>query len=145
MYEFMQYISLLFKPFTPGILEPSILIRINRAFRYSLSEMELYDFTRGQWRLNPERARLAKYAFAIYEGIIQEVYEILNWYKAGKTYSVRQGIENIKRKDKDVLEGRYEFIGNFATQEIRTKYKYKSVEHYFKKGSSNPIMYLNLE
>ena len=29
------------------IIEPSILIRINKAFRYSMSERELYDFTRG--------------------------------------------------------------------------------------------------
>ncbi len=39
------------------IIEPSILIRINQAFRYSMSDIELYDFTRGQWKLNPENAK----------------------------------------------------------------------------------------
>lgn len=126
------------------IEEPSVLIRINQAFRYSMTEMELYDYTRGQWKLNPVRARQAKYGFAIYEGIIQEVYEILDWYEAGKTYSIRQGNDNIKSEEKERLVGRFEFIGNLAPKEIREKYKYKSVGHYFKKGNSNPIMYKNI-
>ncbi len=127
-----------------NIDEPSILIRINQAFRYSMSEIELYDYTRGQWVLSPERAKNAKYAFSIYKGIIQEVYEILNWYEAGSTFSVRENNSNIKR-DKDTKpEGRYEFIGNIAPNKIRSKYKYKSVEHYFKNGNSNPIMYKNI-
>lgn len=127
------------------IVEPSILIRINQAFRYSMTPMELYDYTRGQWKLNPERARTAKFGLAVYEGIIQEVYEILDWYEAGKTYSVRQNNENIKREADERLEGRYEFIGNLASEEIRDKYKYKSVEHYFKRGNANPILYVNLD
>ncbi len=130
---------------TVNVEEPSILIRISQAFRYSMSEIELYDYTRGQWRLNPEKARNAKYGFSIYQGIIQEVYEIHNWYKAGDTFSARQGNENVERGEFERLAGRYEFIGNLASQELRNKYKYKSVEHYFNKGNSNPIMYLNLD
>ena len=76
--------------------EPSILIRINQAFRYSMSEVELYDYTRGRWKLNPERAKNAKYGIAVYEGIIQEVYTILEWHKAGTTESVRIDDENNK-------------------------------------------------
>ena len=126
-----------------NILEPSILIRINQAFRYSMTDIELYDFTRGQWVLNPQNAKKVKYGFAVYKGIIQEVYEIFDWYEAGKTFSVRANNANIERNFEDALNGRYEFIGNIAKDEIREKYKYKSVEHYFKKGNSNPIMYLN--
>jgi uncharacterized protein len=115
--------------------EPAILIRINQAFRYSMSEIELYDYTRGQWKINVHRANNAKYAFAVYEGIIQEVYSVLFWLEAGRTLNTRA--ENGGIKD------RFEFIGNIAESEIRNKYKYKSVEHYFKKGNANPIMYLN--
>jgi len=125
------------------IIEPSILIRINQAFRYSMSEIELYDFTRGQWKLNPENAKKAKYAFAIYKGIIQEVYEVFDWYEAGKTFSIRTNNINIDSRIEDDLTGRYEFIGNIAKEDIRNKYKYKSVNKYFNKGNSNPIMYLN--
>ena len=123
---------------------PSILIRINQAFRYSMSDIELYDYTRGQWRLNPQNAKKAKYAFSIYGGVIQEVYEILDWYEAGTTFSVRADNKEIERGANEGLEGRWEFIGNLAEDQIRNKYKHTSVEHYFKKGNSNPIMYVNI-
>jgi uncharacterized protein len=117
------------------ISEPAILIRINQAFRYSMTPIELYDYTRGQWKIKQERANNAKYAFAIYDGIIQEIYSVLNWLEAGKTFNTR--------KEETALVDRFEFIGNIAKLEIRQKYIYKSVEHYFKKGNANPIMYLN--
>lgn len=117
------------------IIEPSIFIRINQKFRYSMSEIELYDYTRGQWKVNIEKANTAKFAFAVYEGIIQEVYSVLFWLEAGKTLNTRNENEAVK--------DRFEFIGNIAEPEIRDKYKFKSVEHYFKKGNANPIMYVN--
>lgn len=123
---------------------PAILIRISQAFRYTMSEVELYDYTRGYWRLNPQKALGAKFGFAIYGGIIQEVYEILKWFEAGTTFSVRKNNENIKRKANEGMKDRYEFIGNIAPEAIRQQYKYKSVEHYFKQGNSNPIMYANV-
>ena len=61
------------------ITEPSVLIRISKAFRYTMSDIELYDYTRGQWKINPARAKKARYGFAIYEGIVQEVYEIIRY------------------------------------------------------------------
>jgi len=126
------------------ITEPSILIRINQAFRYSMPDIELYDFTRGRWKLNPENAKKATYGFAIYKGIVQEVYEIFDWYEAGKTFSSRGNNINIDSKEEDNTAKRYEFIGNIAEERIRRKYKYKSVDKYFNQGNSNPIMYLNM-
>jgi uncharacterized protein len=127
-----------------NITEPAILIRINQAFRYSMTPMELYDYTRGHWVLNPANAGKAKYAFSIYEGIIQEIYEIAGWFKAGTTYSVRENNEYVEREAGDKSENRYEFVGNLASQNVRDKYKFKSIGDIFKKGNSNPIMYKNL-
>lgn len=120
-----------------------ILIRINQAFRYSMPENELYEYTRGRWVLNPNRAKKAKYAFAVYQGVVQEVYEILDWYKAGSTNSIRLDENKTGLNTIESLEGRFEFIGNIAPKEIRNKYRFLSVEHYFKRGNSNPIMYVN--
>lgn len=117
------------------IEEPSILIRINKEFRYSMSEMELYDYTRGYWKINSQRAQNSQFAFAIYNGIVQEVYSVKTWLKAGESMNLRGKVENI--------EDRIEFIGKIANDIIRKKYKYKSVEDYFKKGNANPIMYIN--
>ncbi|MBK7221368.1 MAG: hypothetical protein IPH94_08585 [Saprospiraceae bacterium] len=118
-----------------SIEEPCVLIRISQLFRYSMSEIELYDYTRGYWKLNRERAAAAQYAFAVYEGIIQEVYSILQWVEAGSTLNTRT--------DHYPVHGRFEFVGNLAPNEIRNKYKYKSVEHFFQKGNINPILYVN--
>ena len=60
---------------------------------------------------------------------------ILDWYPAGKTLSTNN------KPDTD----RWEFIGNTAPKDIRERYKYKSVEHYFKKGMANPITYVGCE
>jgi hypothetical protein len=117
------------------IEEPAILIRINQEFRYSMSEVELYDYTRGRWTIDKKHAEKADYAFAIYNGVIQEVYSILSWFDAGKTFNTRT--------DNDRIDDRSEFIGNIAEPEIRNKYKNKSVADYFKKGNANPIMYVN--
>ncbi len=124
------------------ITEPAILIRISKEFRYSMTDHELYEITRGFWVLNPENAKKAKYAFSIFEGIIQEIYEIADWLPAGTTESFRNlnlNIEEIEKRKK-----RHEFIGNIAPESIREKYKFKSIEQYFKQGNSNPIMYLNI-
>lgn len=125
--------------------DPVILIRISEAYRPRMSMIELYDYTRGQWRLDPKRASKAKFGLSVYKGIVKEVYSILDWYKAGSTFSTRRGNENINRGQDERLEGRYEFIGNLAPDRIRKKYKNKSVAHFFKQGQSNPISYINVE
>lgn len=128
------------------VTEPSILIRINQAFRYTMTPAELYDYTRGQWKLDPNgRASRATYAFAVYQGIVQEVYIIHNWYNAGTTFSIRKGNENIHRGAEERVKGRYEFIGDIAPASVRSKYLNKYVGHYFNRGNSNPIFFVNME
>jgi uncharacterized protein len=112
-----------------------ILIRVSQFFKYSMPDIELYDYTRGQWKLSLSRAKTAKFAFCVYGGIVQEVYQIYEWFEGGKTLNTRH--------ENECLHGKYEFIGDKAEEGIRNKYKYKSVEHYFKPGNSNPIMYIN--
>ena len=58
------------------------LIRINELYRGGMNETELYDATRGIWKVGEERVK-AKYAFAVFEGVIREVYEISQWLHAG--------------------------------------------------------------
>jgi hypothetical protein len=74
----------------PAILDPkdveieehAILIRINRRYRYGMSDEELYESTRGIWVIGTKR-ECAKYAFAIFKGIIIDVYKIDKWYLSG--------------------------------------------------------------
>ena len=117
-----------------NIEEPSILIRISQLFHYGMAPSELYDITRGSWRLGENRQK-AKLAFAIYNGVIQEVYSILQWFKSGKTFSTINAT---------AIDGRWEFVGGIAPDEIRSKYLNKTVNSYFKHGSQNPVVYVNI-
>lgn len=65
------------------IKDAVILIRINQRYRHGMSSQELYEATRGIWKLSPHRAERATYAFALFEGIVREVYEIEQWHPAG--------------------------------------------------------------
>ena len=123
------------------ITEPSLLIRINKAFYENISEVALYDYTRAFWKLQIDNAKKAEIAFSVYEGVIQEVYEIENWFKCDETEP------NFRINDEEDLglrKGRIYFEGRIASHYLRDKYRYKSVKHYFKKGSSNPVTYLNI-
>lgn len=117
------------------IKHPCLLIRINKLFRYGMSDIELYDATRGIWELGKKKPDLAraKFAFAVFEGIVQEVYEILEWFPGGSTLSTRgEGTNN---------PDRWEFVGRIAPYEIRKRYLYKSVREHFPKGAANPVCY----
>lgn len=117
------------------IQEPSILIRINRLFRYDMTEIELYDATRGIWKIGDKREKV-DYAFAVYDGIVHEVYKVLAWFQAGSTFNTRGSLMN---------EERWEFVGQKADEVIRAKYVGKSVEHYHARNAQNPIKYVNIE
>ena len=65
------------------IVDPVILVRIPRAFRLGISDLALYEATRGVWRVGLRREH-ARYALAIHEGVVLEVYEILHWIRLGR-------------------------------------------------------------
>ncbi|MDD4062742.1 MAG: hypothetical protein PHV25_03195 [Candidatus Pacebacteria bacterium] len=109
------------------INERVILINVNRLYRENMTSDELYDITRNYWRLNPERASCANYVLSNYKGVVKEVYGVDGWEFA-------QMVNGYKR---------YRFYGRVASPEIRRKYFGESVAHYRKKGSQNPILYVN--
>jgi hypothetical protein len=121
-----------------SISEKVILININRLFQDNLTQDDLYEITRGIWRLKPERAKNAKYAFAVYQGTVVEVFCIHDWVEAGSTeYSWREFTESEK-------ENRYEFVGEIAGDQIRNKYLGKNIRGYLPHGTQNPIRYVNI-
>ena len=113
-----------------------LLIRINKRYRNDMTPQELYDATRGYWRLNVKNAEKVDYALAVYEGMVLEVYEIVTWLPALSTFMDRPN-----RKDSKDMEGRYEFVGKIANEKVREHYVDKSVKDYFPVGDSNPIKY----
>ena len=106
----------IYEPEKANITEPALLIKITRSFNYSMSSHELYDATRQFWRIGTDKEKV-EYAFAVFDGFVQEVYKVVSWHKAGTTFSSRFP------EDKD----RWEFVGRIADKEIRDKYIYKDV------------------
>jgi serine/threonine protein kinase len=123
--------------------EPVVAININKQYPHVRSAEDLYNSTRGIWRLNRERANRAKYAFSVYQGIIREVYEIEKWVPTRdetKAYWDEREREQGKYFHSEVRSGRSEFIGRLAPEDVRKKYvgKQMPVRH-----SQNPIRYFN--
>ena len=119
------------------INDKAILINISRLYRYGMSALELYDATRGVWKVG-DRCIAAEYAFCLYGGIVREVYTISAWVPAGSTMTGR----NFEEKAYDMSKRR-EFVGKVAPEPIRKKYLGKSVRSYLTQGSQNPIKYVN--
>jgi hypothetical protein len=121
-----------------SIKEPSILIRISQEYRYGMSESELYDATRSSWVIG-DRRESAQYAFAVYEGVVREVYKITKWLPGGSTFNTRWPHEPLEETN------RWEFVGIIAEEELRQRYINRYVGHLFTQGAQNPITYVNMD
>jgi hypothetical protein len=113
-----------------------LLIKINKTFRYGMPEIELYDATRSAWKVDKNRKDKVQYVFSVYQGIVQEVYEVAGWFRNNSTYNSR------KEKEEDDNDVRWEFVGKVADKEIRKQYLNKDVTEYVK-DTQNPIRYIN--
>ncbi len=80
--------------------------------------------------------RGGKYAFAVFEGVVREVYAIDGWHPAGT-------LEYETRDEDLAVEGRWEFEGGLAPGTVRARYVGRSVAAYLPKGSQNPVGYVN--
>ena len=116
------------------ITENVIALKVNRSYNENMTETELYDITRGYWRIDIKRAQYVDYAMSVYEDTIKEVYKIEKWLQAGT-------IPRTTLPDAEVPEGRYEFKGKIAEKEIRDKYIGKSIANL--SILQNPIKYFN--
>lgn len=104
---------------------PIMLININKLFNRTMTPVEIYDATRSSWVLG-ERRKKARYAVATYRGLTRVAYEIGEWHE-----------ENSSGKT------RWKFIGKLAGELIQKELAYKSIDLFYKKGSANPIKYVN--
>lgn len=74
-----------------------------------------YNCTRSKWKINPERANKALYAFSVYKGEILEVYEIESWQPVASFPILPAYQKGTKAILKSGLPNRYEFEGKSGT------------------------------
>ena len=104
------------------IKHKAIMFKITNTYKNGMKPHEIYDITRGVWKINLKKARNYKYAFAVYDSVIIEVYEIMEWFERGSTF-------NSQAKELEKYEGkRYEFVGKIADSNVRNRYINKSVK-----------------
>lgn len=104
---------------------------------HGMTSHELYKATRGVWKLG-ERRRGAKYALAVFDKVVREVYTIEEWHRAGTLPYVTRRVEEVNRSD------RWEFSGRIAPELVRDHYLHRSVEAYFRRGQQSPVSYVNM-
>jgi len=118
-----------------NIIHPVILIRINKLFVYGMTDEAIYDATRGVWKMG-ERRLNAQYAFAVYDGLVREVFHIESWHTGGTTPYTTRKAEDVDRPE------RWEFVGKVAEKAIRNRYRHKSVREYLPANTQNPVRYV---
>lgn len=118
------------------IVHPTLLIRISRHFRHTLSPKELYDVTRSCWKVGHKREQV-QLAMPVFAGVVREVYEVRGWFPGNSTFP--------RPDHRAVRTDRWEFVGCVADRRIRRKYLYKDVSHYLKWGNQNPIAYAGMD
>jgi len=120
------------------ITHPALLVRINKLYRHNMSPIELYEATRGVWKLGARREQV-KYALAVFEGVVREVYTIHSWHPA-RTFPYKTRAVELANRD---VSDRWEFIGQIASEEIRAVYRGGSVKSYLRQGMASPTVYVN--
>ena len=114
---------------------PCLLLRINKLYRPGMSDRELYEATRGIWKVGSRRAD-AMFALAVFRGVVREVYKIASWYPAGTlAYEFHQFTPAQCAR-------RWEFEGVIAPEEIRKGLLFGNVSNYLSDGSLNPVTYV---
>jgi hypothetical protein len=133
----VEQVTALYQHRPVTVTEPALLIRINKLYRHTMTPGELYEATRGFWKVRADRNHV-DYALAVYDSVVREVYRVEAWFKAGTTFTTRD------TSDRD-LSGRWEFVGRVAENGVRRKYLYGDVSAEFPAGAQNPVKYVNVK
>jgi hypothetical protein len=122
------------KPVT--VVVPSLLVRINRLYRHNMTPHELYEATRGVWRVGSRCAK-ARIRVRCIRRCHSRVYEIDSWHPAATTPYSTQDAEKLAR------EGRRELLGRVADPAVRDVYVRGSIADHFRQGLQSPVVYVN--
>lgn len=85
---------------------------------------DLYEATRRCWNAKLEKAEKYKYVLAVIKGVVQEVYEVSEWYTS-PTEAPRIEFKGVKT----VNEGMRQLVGK------------RLPEKYMQRGAANPFIY----
>lgn len=111
-------------------IEDTILIKINNSYVEGMSADELYNATSISWVIAQKKLEEGniKYFCAVYNNVIQEVYEL----------------ESFERDTNEGKEARFILHGKVVSDELRNRLNNLGV-HNIHKGKGNPIKYISMD
>ncbi|TAL43687.1 MAG: hypothetical protein EPN91_05975 [Salinibacterium sp.] len=66
----------------PAVDAPLVMFKINRAWRPDSSPSDIYEASRGHWKVGWDTRSRAKYALGVAFGIVRGAYEIESWFES---------------------------------------------------------------
>ncbi|WP_243361622.1 LEM-3-like GIY-YIG domain-containing protein [Fundidesulfovibrio terrae] len=111
---------------------PAMLIKINRNWKRTMTDEEIYNATRTCWKVNTGRAGNASRVLAVANGLIRAVFIVSKWKKATAD-QFGTDVSALNRK---------EFVGEHDNTGEYSHLLGKSVQH-ISKNSQSPILYVN--
>lgn len=110
---------MIYKELVPNLKDRIMCVKVGKVKRENL-----YEMTRKYWKVDITRARRATHVLAIINGIVEEVYNPVDW----------------KCTEDPKHIGRCEFLG---VEDAHTTYIGKDVTALYGK-SQNPVKYINM-
>ena len=136
--EPIEEIALRHNPRKLEIHHEVLLVRLNKHFRPGLSNLQLYDLTRGVWGVNRKRIQSVEFVLALANGLVRGVFTPESWHPAGSTQYVHVPRDDV---DSDEFVGRWEFLGSPAPHKIQELYLGRDASSSFKHGNANSFGY----
>jgi hypothetical protein len=112
--------------------EALVLIRVSRAYERGISDRQLYEITRGWWKISPKRARRAGLVLSVVGGVVRAVYRPTEWLEPTCDLIA----EDPSR------DGRWGFIAA-PDPAGEDRYLHRDVTAHLPLGAQNPIRYIN--
>ena len=119
-----------------------MVFKVNNIWYKEISNEELYNKTRGYWRINEKKYHTSEYAFAVYKGLVKAVYKPISWHKIKFLNESHPYAPNQEQLGESRNLYRSYFVGVQAEPEVQELYLNKDISQYTN-SSQNPIIYIN--
>ena len=101
-----------------------VSILINRDFKPSFGDLEIFEYTRGIWSKKMMTiSKDSKYAYATFKGVVKAVYEIHSWVPAGTQEYFTRTLDPVRLE-----KANWEFVGRKVSKELSDQYIGKIIE-----------------
>lgn len=124
-----EAIATLSAPKLDKLLDPCIIVNINRTKKRTSTDIDIFEATRGDWVVAEKQREKTRFALAERRGLIVGVFTVEKW----------NPIQVFSQSGQ--AKTRWRFDGSAAPSEIQDRYINKSIAHIKMRGASNPIRY----